>query len=176
MGDWHGPAVIEASRLCARAGTRRTAPSSAVQGRRRAHGIYPPLLESDGLASALEDIADQSALPVTIESDGADRFSAAIEAAVYFCCLEALQNAAKHGGPGTCATIHLGKDEGDLHFAVTDDGCGYDVRSRGTSTGMQNMTDRIGALGGRICVTSAPGAGTKVEGWVPIGVAARLVN
>ena len=83
-----------------------------------AHGIYPPLLESDGLASALEDVADQSALPVTMNSNGTDRYPAAVEAAVYFCCLEALQNAAKHAGPGTRATINLSEDDGDLHFAV----------------------------------------------------------
>jgi signal transduction histidine kinase len=133
-----------------------------------AHGIYPPLLESDGLTSALEDIADQSPLPVAMECDGTDRFPAAVEAAVYFCCLEALQNVAKHAGAGTRAVIQLSKDEDELHFAVSDDGSGFDISAPNGSAGMQNMTDRIGALGGTICVTSRPGAGTKVEGWVPV--------
>ena len=133
-----------------------------------AHGIYPPLLESDGLTSALEDIADQSPLPVAMECDGTDRYPAAVEAAVYFCCLEALQNTVKHAGADSRATIHLREDEGDLYFAVSDDGQGFDINGQTGSTGMQNMTDRIGALGGTVCVTSRPGAGTKVEGWVPV--------
>ena len=83
-----------------------------------AHGIYPPLPESDGLTSALEDVADQSALAVAVESDGADRYPAAVEAAVYFCCLEALQNVAKHAGPGSRATISLDNGAGVLRFRV----------------------------------------------------------
>jgi signal transduction histidine kinase len=136
-----------------------------------AHGIYPPLLESDGLTSALEDIADQSPVPVAMECEGTDRYPAAVEAAVYFCCLEALQNTVKHAGADSRATIHLSEEEGDLHFAVSDDGRGFDVNGQPGSTGMQNMTDRMGALGGTICVTSRPGAGTKIEGWVPVRTA-----
>ena len=133
-----------------------------------AHGIYPPLLESDGLASALDDIADQSPIPLTVEGDRARRYPSPVEAAVYFCCLEALQNAAKYAGPDCRAHIELSGAKGVLEFSVADDGLGFDISSVNGSAGLQNMKDRIGALGGRVQVLSSPGAGTRVEGTVPV--------
>ena len=133
-----------------------------------AHGIYPALLESDGLTAALEDVADQSALPVTVEGDAAGRCAAPVEAAVYFCCLEALQNAGKYAGPDCHVTIHLDQADGVLRFAVADDGRGFDPASLNGTVGLQNMSDRVGALGGTLTVTSSPGQGTTVTGNVPV--------
>ena len=132
-----------------------------------AHGIYPPLLESDGLASALEDVADQSPLPVTVEGDGIGRYPAPVEAAVYS-AVEAFQNTTKHAGPGCRAAVRLGEAGGALHFTVGDDGRGFDAAIVNGTAGLQNMKDRIGALGGTVRVESAPGAGTRVEGTVPV--------
>jgi signal transduction histidine kinase len=88
---------------------------------------------------------------------------------VYFCCVEALQNAAKHAGPDASVRIDLANDADGLRFEVRDDGVGYDPSTLGISAGLQNMTDRIGALGGTLRVESAPGSGTAVVGTMPGG-------
>jgi signal transduction histidine kinase len=133
-----------------------------------AHGIYPSILEHDGLPAALRDAAERSPLTATVESNGAGRYPSEVEAAVYFCCLEALQNAAKHAGEGATARISLSQENGELRFEVSDDGAGFDAEGTAASAGLQNMTDRIGALGGELQVRSAQGEGTKVVGQVPV--------
>ena len=133
-----------------------------------AHGIYPAVLESDGLPGALKAAAERGSIAVTVEADGIGRHAAELEAAVYFCCLEALQNAAKHAGDGAHVTVRLDQADGRVRFEVADDGVGYDSSSISPSSGLQNMADRIGALGGELRITSSPGAGTTVRGSVPI--------
>ncbi|MGH3475090.1 MAG: HAMP domain-containing protein [Aeromicrobium sp.] len=136
-----------------------------------AHGIYPAVLESDGLPGALRAAAERSSIPVTVDSDGVGRYAQELEAAIYFCCLEALQNAAKHAGDGAKVSVRLGQVDGHVQFEVADDGRGYDAAALGPSAGLQNMADRIGALGGEIRIESVPGAGTTVHGSVPDRVA-----
>jgi signal transduction histidine kinase len=133
-----------------------------------AHGIYPPLLENEGLPGALGAAVRRAGLPATLSCDGAGRYSRELEAAVYFCCLEALQNASKHAGDGAKAELELAERDGALRFTVADDGHGYDAASINGSAGLQNMTDRIGALGGSLQIVSSPGYGTTVKGTVPI--------
>ena len=94
------------------------------------------------------------------------RFSQDIEAAVYFSCLEALQNVAKYAN-ATQASIALTNGDGELRFSVTDDGEGFDTSSTGYGTGLQGIADRLAAIGGALSVTSSPGAGTTIEGTVP---------
>ena len=103
-----------------------------------------------------------------MDADGIGRYPQDIEAAVYFCCLEALQNAGKYAGEGASATVKMREDEGGLLFAVTDDGRGFDVEARSGGAGFINMNDRLGAIGGALRVESTPGAGTKVSGVVPL--------
>jgi signal transduction histidine kinase len=131
-----------------------------------ARGIYPPLLADQGLVAALISQARKSAVPVTVQADGVGRFSQDVEAAVYFCTLEALQNIAKHAR-ASGVTVHLSRTDGHLDFEVTDDGVGFDPTARGYGTGTQGMADRLAALGGELTVTSSPGSGTKVTGRVP---------
>ena len=133
-----------------------------------AHGIYPAVLESDGLPGALAEAAERAAIPAALECGGGRRYAPELEAAVYFCCLEALQNAAKHAGEGANAKVRLAQGNGALEFEVADDGRGYDADAVGPSAGLQNMADRIGALGGRLRIESRPGVGTKVTGNVPL--------
>jgi signal transduction histidine kinase len=133
-----------------------------------AHGIYPALLETDGLMAALREAAQRAAIPTDIDCDGTGRYARELEAAVYFCCLEALQNAAKHAGDGARATIHLAERDSSLHFAITDNGTGFDTTAAQTSAGLQNMADRIGALGGDLIIDSQPGAGATVTGTIPL--------
>jgi signal transduction histidine kinase len=133
--------------------------------RRLSRGLYPPLLQSHGLVPAL--VAHARRLPLATEVHGPDlRFPADVETAVYFCCVEALQNAVKHAAAGR-ARVSVEDAGSGLRFEVLDDGCGFDVGSRGGGSGMLNMTDRVAALGGRLVVRSGPG-GTRVSGTVPL--------
>jgi signal transduction histidine kinase len=132
-----------------------------------ARGIYPPLLADQGLVAALTSQARKSPVPVNVVADGIGRFSQDLEAAVYFCTLEALQNVAKYA-KASGATVQLHRGDGHLDFEVTDDGVGFDPSAKGHGTGTQGMADRLAALGGELRVTSAPGAGTTVTGRVPI--------
>jgi signal transduction histidine kinase len=142
----------------------------AVQELRNlAHGIYPPLLMDRGLPEALSAAAGRSALPTDVEAEGIGRYPQAVEAAVYFCCLEALQNAAKHAGPGAEATITVREEEGALLFEVADTGAGFDMATGAhRGHGFVNMSDRVGAIGGSITVDSAPGQGTRIGGRIPL--------
>jgi signal transduction histidine kinase len=132
-----------------------------------ARGVYPPLLADQGLAAALEAQGRKSAVPVDVMADGVGRFPQEIEAAVYFSCLEALQNVAKYA-EASGAVIRLANVSGELTFEVEDDGVGFDASSTGYGTGLQGMADRLDALGGRIDVRSARGSGTTITGVVPV--------
>jgi signal transduction histidine kinase len=131
-----------------------------------ARGIYPPLLADLGLVVALNAQAAKSPLPVTVDADGIGRFGQDTEAAVYFCCLEALQNIAKYAH-ATQARICLSAKNGTLRFTVSDDGEGYDARHTPLGSGQRNMADRLAALGGRLEVHSAPGHGTTITAELP---------
>ena len=132
-----------------------------------ARGIYPPLLADLGLAAALDAQARKSPLPVTVEADRIGRFGQDTEAAVYFCCLEALQNTAKYAH-ASAARICLQAQNGTLRFTVSDDGAGYDAPRTPLGSGLRNMADRLAALGGRLEIHSAPGQGTTITGHLPI--------
>jgi signal transduction histidine kinase len=133
-----------------------------------ARGIYPALLASDGLPEALRAAAQRSPVPVRIDADGIGRLPSDTESAVYFCCLEALQNVAKHAAGANTVAIEL-DGEGDLRFTVADDGCGFAPEEAGAGSGITGMKDRLAAVGGELWVESAPGAGTRVCGRVPLG-------
>jgi signal transduction histidine kinase len=132
-----------------------------------ARGIYPPLLADKGLGSALEAQATRSPLPVRVEAGGVGRFAQELEAALYFSCLEALQNVAKYA-EASSATVRLARDNGHVTFEVADDGRGFDPDATASGTGLQGMADRIAAVGGRLEVRSAPGTGTVIRGEVPV--------
>jgi signal transduction histidine kinase len=131
-----------------------------------ASGVYPAQLATHGLAAALQAHAEVMALPVTIRSHGLGRHPPDVEAAIYFCCLEALQNVVKHGA-ATTALVRLEEDGSGLRFSVADDGAGLDPERTRRGAGLNNMTDRIGAVGGALTVRSAAGRGTTVVGWLP---------
>ena len=143
--------------------------SAMAELRDLAHGIYPPVLESEGIVGALREAAAHAAIPAELATDTGGRYPAEVEAAVYFCCLEALQNAAKHAGDDARAHLRIDQSNGALRFEVSDDGRGFDRRGMPTSSGLQNITDRIGALGGEVMISSTPGEGTTVAGTIPLG-------
>ncbi|HEX6539394.1 MAG TPA: histidine kinase [Candidatus Dormibacteraeota bacterium] len=135
--------------------------------RRFSHGIYPPILAEKGLTAALE--AHARLLPVAVEVAPASplpRLQRQSESAVYFCVLEALQNVVKHA-EATRVCVELAAQNGRLRFAVVDDGHGFDPSQARGGAGMQNMADRLAALGGELEVSREPNGGARVGGWVP---------
>lgn len=143
--------------------------------RRLAHGLFPSALEIDGLEAALRGEADRFDLPITVRCEPLPEVSLAIQVAVYFCCLEAMQNAVHHGDPASVLiTVTTAGGDGVgpevVVFEVADDGSGFDAGSgAGDGRGFANMADRVGAFGGSIVVESVPGNGTTVRGTVPAG-------
>jgi len=132
-----------------------------------ARGIYPPLLADKGLAAALESQARKSIVPISVEIDGVGRYPQEAEAAVYFSCLEALQNVAKYSGAKK-ATVRLAQANGTLSFEVVDDGRGFDPAAAARGSGLQGIADRLAALGGELDIRSAPGSGATVAGHLPV--------
>ena len=135
--------------------------------RELAHGIYPPLLVDSGLAEALRAVANRSPLDVELVTTGIGRYGGDVEAAVYFCCLEALQNAGKHA-PSAHVVVHVWEESGSLLFEVRDDGPGFDVRTAQRGHGYVNMMDRLGAIGGAVRWESEIGHGTVIRGSLPV--------
>jgi signal transduction histidine kinase len=149
---------------------REDAQVTLTELRELAHGIYPPLLRTRGLPEALQAAANRAVLPTTVVTGELPRFDPDVEAAVYFCCLEAIQNAGKHAGPAATITVSIGYDDGVLRFAVGDDGAGFDhasVVAGQRGHGFVNMADRVGAIGGSLAVDSSPGAGATIGGTIP---------
>jgi signal transduction histidine kinase len=132
-----------------------------------ARGIYPPLLADKGLAAALQAQTRKVPVPTVVEADGIGRFSQDLEATIYFCALEALQNIAKYAN-ATRAIVRLTNGRGELRFEIVDDGVGFDPAAARSGSGLQGIEDRLSALGGRLEVTSARGRGTTVLGSVPV--------
>jgi signal transduction histidine kinase len=133
-----------------------------------AHGVYPPLLADHGLPEALRAVVGRFAIPARLAARGVGRHPPEVEAAVYFCVLEALQNVLKHARGARRVDVELdGQTAGELRLCVRDDGAGFAGAVRDDGDGVANMRDRLVALGGELTVSSAPGAGTLVRGWVP---------
>ncbi len=133
-----------------------------------ARGIYPPLLAEHGIGEALRSANRRSPWPASLDVDTVGRYSPDTEVAVYFCCLEALQNIAKHAGPRVGGTVRLWEHGSRLHFEVRDEGIGFAEHRDGSGAGLTNIRDRMAAAGGTARVSSRVGRGTVVSGSVPI--------
>lgn len=138
--------------------------------RQLSRGIYPPLLATQGLRAALEAAAATNPLPVKVTASGIDRYPPSVEAAAYFSCLEALQNAAKHSG-ATSVQVSLRGSAANLVLTVEDDGSGFDPTAVPNGAGLTNLRDRIESVGGTFTTASAPGRGTRLEAVLPAAVA-----
>jgi signal transduction histidine kinase len=133
-----------------------------------AHGLYPPLLAQSGLGTALSAVGRRSGLRVGVYEHGLSRHPEPVEITVYFCCVECLQNAAKHGGPDPTVTVTLTEVDDAIAFCVQDDGVGFDIGTVERGSGLTNLTDRVTAVGGTVEIESTPGRGTRVTGHVPV--------
>jgi len=138
--------------------------------RELARGIYPPLLADQGLAAAVRAQAGKAPRPVEVSTGGVGRYPPEIETAIYFCCVEALQNAARHA-PGSAVRVGLADSGAEVTFTIADDGPGFDPAATTDGTGLRNMSDRLAALGGSCRVDSSPGRGTTVAGRIGAGPA-----
>ena len=132
-----------------------------------AHGVYPALLETHGLVEALRSAARRAPGQVSVRGE-IGRHPPDTEAAVYFCCLETLQNVAKHAGREATATVRLWEEDSSLRFQTRDSGVGFTIDGTPQGQGLVNMRDRLAAAGGELTLRSRPGFGTVVKGWVPI--------
>jgi signal transduction histidine kinase len=135
--------------------------------RRIGQGISPPLLTTLGLAAALTAEAAHTAIPVRVSAEDVGFSDPEVELAVYLCCLELMQNAAKHAGPGATVAVQLGRDAEELVFSVRDSGRGFDQRATPWGAGLTGIEDRIHSVGGRLEVVGEPGVGTTATGVVP---------
>ncbi len=148
---------------------RGDAQTTLTELRELAHGIYPPLLMDRGLREALVAAANRAVLPTDVEAE-VGRYPAEVEAAVYFCCLEAMQNAGKYAGDGARINVRVHADDHVLAFGVDDDGAGFQLNGRPMGHGFINMADRLGAIGGSLHVESTPGQGAHIAGTIPLTV------
>ena len=138
-----------------------------------AHGIYPPVLRDYGLADALRSLAIRAPIAISVTDEGIGRCSPPVEATIYFCSAEAIQNAIKHAGSNVRVGVTVGRDRNRVHFAISDDGVGIDHSERGEGDGLIGMRDRVGTAGGKLEIVSSPGRGTTVRGTIPEAVTAR---
>ena len=136
--------------------------------RELAHGVYPSLLADRGLAEALRGVSLSSPIASRLRTRKIGRYPAEVESAVYFCCVEAIQNASKHAAGSSALEITLWQDYA-LHFQVRDDGPGFDGNMV-EGAGVTNMRDRLAAVGGELEISAVPTGGTVVTGRVPLDV------
>jgi signal transduction histidine kinase len=133
-----------------------------------ARGVFPPLLDQEGLAPALEAVAARRQPPPAVACHELGRYPVEVESAVFFGCVEALQNAAKHAGPGATISIDVAQRDGVVAFEVRDDGVGIDLARVRPGRGLVNIAERLEAVGGALDVVSSPGRGTAVTGSIPL--------
>jgi signal transduction histidine kinase len=133
-----------------------------------AHGVYPSLLADQGLGEALRAAGARCPMSVEVEAGDVGRYPPEVESAVYFCVLEALQNALKHAAGARRVVVRLSeRPRGQLGFSVRDDGIGACEGAIRPGVGITNMRDRLAAVGGDVEVSSTPGVGTTVRGRAP---------
>ena len=149
--------------------TQKNAQAAMEELRALAHGIYPGVLHDLGPAAALRDLSSSSPIRIKVTDDGIGRSSDAIEAAIYFCAREAIQNSAKHAGPDANVTVTLAHRQDAIQCTITDDGTGIPPESATNGIGIISMHDRIEAVGGQLHIVSTPGHGTAIHATIPDG-------
>jgi signal transduction histidine kinase len=136
-----------------------------------ARGTYPFVMTDQGLAAALAVAVGDAPISATLTAEPRLRYAPEIENAVYFCCVEALQNASKHAGDAATVHITVGERDDDVCFEVHDDGTGFDPDAEPAGAGLNVIRDRVAAVRGRLTVHSGPGRGTRVSATIPLSPA-----
>jgi signal transduction histidine kinase len=148
-------------------GMDQDARGAITQIRSLARGLYPQLLEEEGVVAAVRSLSEDAAVPVEVEANEVGRMPTELEAAVFFCISEAITNAAKHA-PGGVVNVRIEQQDGHLAFSVQDHGPGFDLATIKAGSGLRNMADRLEANGGRLAINSRPGQGTTINGTLPL--------
>jgi PAS domain S-box-containing protein len=133
--------------------------------RELARGIHPAVLTDRGLAPAVSALAARSPVPVEVLEVPEERLASSAEATAYFTVAEALTNVAKYA-QATHATVKMARRKDQLVVEVADDGIGGAQAANGS--GLSGLADRVGAIEGKLTVTSPPGEGTVVRAVVPL--------
>lgn len=154
----------------------RAANEAVDELRDLAQGVYPARLHELGLTRALHALARRSPVRIDIADTASAQLDESSQVALYFVCVEAIQNATKHGGPDVRIEVALATEDDDLVVTITDDGPGFDADHHAESRGLLNMADRVGALGGDLTIDTAPGAGTTVIARVPVPISAAATS
>ncbi len=131
-------------------------------------------LTRQGLGAALRAARNGSPITVRVSDRGVRRHPPRVELAVYYCSLEAIQNSIKHAGPTASVTVRLFESSNGIGFAIEDDGLGFDADAVALGSGLQNIRERVAALGGTVSVDSRPGRGTVISGSIPDRVGAGM--
>lgn len=134
-------------------------------------GIFPTVLGDQGVAAALRTSASRLPMKVRLEvgPEMEDRrLSPEIEGTLYFVAMEGMANAQKHA-PESELTISLRSDDSGVVLEVGDDGPGFDQAEESQGAGLQNMADRVNAVGGVATIRSTPGSGVYVVARIPLG-------
>lgn len=158
------------------AGIQAELDAALQEVRSLANGVYPAVLTQYGLAGALKAACRRSCKPVSLQTHGLTRYARELEGAVYFTCVEAIQNSEKHAGPHARTSVHVWQDCKRLRFVVRDSGAGFDRARAEAGTGLLGMRDRIEAVGGTLTISSAPRAGAIVAGEVPLRSMRRTIR
>ena len=153
---------------------RRDAREALESLRRLAAEIYPPLLDAAGLVVALRSAGADAGIVTHVQAEALPEGRPELAATIYFCCLEALRNAALHAGPGAEATVSIRVADDLVVFEIDDDGCGFAARQP-SNGGLRRIGDRVAALGGELEIESARGRGTSISGRLPLAVTTRPV-
>jgi signal transduction histidine kinase len=136
--------------------------------RELAHGIYPTVLANSGVGGALQALARRSLGRITFTDGHVGDLPTEFEAALYYCCLEAVQNATKHAGSDATISVLLSASDGAIRLRISDNGRGFDPGMPSDGMGLRNMSDRLGAVRGHVEINSAPERGTTVTASVPL--------
>ena len=145
--------------------------AAVAELRNLAHGIYPPLLRDAGLAAALRAVAARSPLAITVVDERPERAGEPVEVAVYFCCLEALQNVAKHAPDARSRSGWRRWTARSSSPSPTT--APASTRRPPPRRGPHQHGRSARRVGGTLRIRSSPGAGTEVSGRVPVGDAHR---
>jgi signal transduction histidine kinase len=166
--------LVDRSELASQLETIQEVADAALDELRTlARGIHPATLRDLGPAAALSALAQHSVVPIRVTDDGIGRSTPAIEAAIYFCAREAIQNATKHAGPGADVNVTLRRRRGTIRFTISDNGIGMSPETASGGIGIVGMRDRIEAVDGRLEIVSRPGLGTLVHATIPDHAAAE---
>ena len=168
-------AITLAARTAHTEGTTRTADlltqlATETQGaideiHSLATGLYPALLEAEGLEPAIRAMAATAPVLITVTGT-TPRHNRDIELAAYYTITEATTHAIKHAHPPITITLH--HTHNTLTFTITDTGPGFDPTTTTAGSGLLNMTDRLDTIAGTLTITSTPTTNTTITGTIPI--------